>query len=123
MLRDYCRSSGESNSGVDDNYDIQLKIKPGIFDSLLSSSAFRSFEVAICQFQKLNINGMTLNSRVVFFCNLYNIITGKYCYSNNITKTSIFTLYFTYFSSLYSCKKCSWCKESRKNCFYEVGKI
>eukprot|EP00603_Paraphysomonas_imperforata_P007903 CAMPEP_0114417838 /NCGR_PEP_ID=MMETSP0103-20121206/3177_1 /TAXON_ID=37642 ORGANISM="Paraphysomonas imperforata, Strain PA2" /NCGR_SAMPLE_ID=MMETSP0103 /ASSEMBLY_ACC=CAM_ASM_000201 /LENGTH=1467 /DNA_ID=CAMNT_0001586157 /DNA_START=55 /DNA_END=4455 /DNA_ORIENTATION=- len=39
------------------------------------SSAFRSFEIQSCQMQMVDINGMDDNSKAVFFCNIFNVMT------------------------------------------------
>lgn len=39
------------------------------------SSAFRSFEIQSCQMQMVDIEGMDDNSKAVFFCNIFNVMT------------------------------------------------
>jgi hypothetical protein len=44
-------------------------------DEISKSSAFRSFEIQSCQMQMVDVEGMDDNSKAVFFCNIFNVMT------------------------------------------------
>lgn len=39
-------------------------------------SAFKKFEAETCQLQRIELNGLTLNERVVLFVNVFNTMTS-----------------------------------------------
>lgn len=46
-----------------------------LFTEVLSSSAFKSFELQICQLQKVELRTLSVNERIVFFTNVYNTLS------------------------------------------------
>jgi hypothetical protein len=48
---------------------------PGLFDGLLLTSGFKSFELQVSQFQKVNISNMNENQRLLFFFNMAGMLT------------------------------------------------
>jgi hypothetical protein len=54
---------------------IAVKILPGLFDELIYSSAMRRFYIQCSKFQKVDLNELNQDQLVLFFGNVYNIIT------------------------------------------------
>ena len=56
-----------------------MKITETMINDLSISSAFHAFEVQCCQLQKIsveeNLASLSINERLLFFCNLYNTLT------------------------------------------------
>lgn len=48
---------------------------PGLFDGLLLTSGFKSFELQISQFQRVNISNLNENQRLLFFFNMTCMLT------------------------------------------------
>lgn len=76
ILRNYCQSAGGSRQyKKSPNGTVRLKISDAMVAELNSSSTFRAFELASSQLQKVNLRGMTIDERVMFFCNAFNTLT------------------------------------------------
>lgn len=77
ILRTYCQSpAGQKLCKKTPAGSLKLKITSGMIEELVTSSAFRAFEVNCCQLQKVDLSQLSNRQRVLFFCNVFNTITG-----------------------------------------------
>ena len=72
-----------------------LRIGRAMIAVLVGSSAFRAFELQCCQIQRLDVSRLSLNERVLFFCNIFNMITVHAIIirgtpGNNLLERSVF---------------------------------
>lgn len=49
---------------------------PGLFNELSSTSSLKAFVLQCSKLQKVDLSGLNVNQRLLFFCNIYNVITG-----------------------------------------------
>jgi len=76
ILKTYCQSpAGMKNSKWTAFGYLKLKLSPSALEDLRNTSAFKAFEQHCCILQKMDIDGMGINERVLFFVNVYNTIT------------------------------------------------
>jgi hypothetical protein len=76
ILKVYCQSAGGSRQFKKTaNGTSKVKISQSMVTELSASSTFRSFELQCCQLQKVEIRGMSIDERVMFFCNVFNTIS------------------------------------------------
>jgi hypothetical protein len=72
-----------------------MRICPAMIAGLVSSSAFRAFELQCCQIQRLDLRRLSLSERLLFFCNIFNMITVHAIIlrgtpGNNLLERSVF---------------------------------
>jgi hypothetical protein len=53
-----------------------MKLNAAAIEELSSTSAYKAFEQHCCILQKVEPRGLSINERVLFWCNIYNTITG-----------------------------------------------
>lgn len=53
----------------------QMPIVPAMLTDIISSSAYRSFELQASQLQKVDLSSLNDNEKLLFFTNVYNITT------------------------------------------------
>jgi len=79
ILKSACDSQiqklGQSTTPALASGQIKVKFVFSMQHSLQESSAFKSFERDSCQFQKVSIDGLSEEEKIVFWCNIYNILT------------------------------------------------
>ncbi len=76
FLRELLRTSFIVNSTTQISIKrISMTQENNIFDEILLSSAFKSFELQSCQLQKVDISSLDVNEKVLFFVNVYNTLT------------------------------------------------
>lgn len=56
---------------------LQLKYRDSIRDSILQSAGYRSFEMSICELQKVDVSSYSDDEKTLFFVNIHNTLTGK----------------------------------------------
>jgi hypothetical protein len=56
---------------------LQLKYRDSIRDSTLKSPGFRSFEMSVCELQKVDVSSYGDDEKTLFFVNVHNILAGQ----------------------------------------------
>jgi hypothetical protein len=56
---------------------MQMKLNAAAIEELSATSAYKAFEQHCCILQKVEPRGLSINERVLFWCNIYNTITGE----------------------------------------------
>jgi hypothetical protein len=54
-----------------------MKLNAAAIEELSATSAYKAFEQHCCILQKVEPRGLSINERVLFWCNIYNTITGE----------------------------------------------
>jgi hypothetical protein len=57
---------------------LQLKYRDSIRESTLKSPGYRSFEMSVCELQKVDVSAYGDDEKTQFFVNVHNILSGQY---------------------------------------------
>lgn len=81
VLKAYAQGpTGNSNwKKRTNNGMIKIKIVPEAMQDIQRLSAFKKFEAESCQFQRIELNNLTVNERVVLFVNAFNTLMIHAC--------------------------------------------
>lgn len=78
VLKSYVHSpAGEKYAKKNSVGHYKLKITAAVTNDIQHLSAFKKFEMDCCQLQRLDMNNLSTNERLLIFVNVYNMLMGK----------------------------------------------
>jgi hypothetical protein len=76
IVKSYCHSKNVLTAELTLN---EIRIQPGFFDELILNSSYRAFQLQSSKLQLINLQGLSFDERLLFFINMYNLITLHGC--------------------------------------------
>jgi len=90
IVKTYCQSpAGIKNSKKTVLGLSKLKLTGAAMEDLASTSAFKAFEQHCCILQKLDLDGLSVDERMLFFCNVFNTIITHAVIARGAPGTSV----------------------------------
>ncbi len=73
------------------NQVYEIELYPGLFDDLITSSSFKAFLLQCSKLQKVEIHGLNVDEKTLFFVNIYNLLTMHAIISKGIPGNTPFS--------------------------------
>lgn len=97
------RPSFSTSEGPNKRFSVlKIKFRQTVRNALLQSGMYRSFELCVCEFQKVDLSPLSDDEKTLFFINLFNIITVHALVTNGAPGVSLFDRYLFMRSAKYN---------------------